>query len=57
MNSQPAGAVRSRATARLQATRLGAPAPALAGETLDGADFDLAATRGTVTLIRFWGFW
>lgn len=41
----------------LQVTRPGASAPALAGVTLDGDDFDLSATRGTVTLIRFWGFW
>lgn len=47
----------AHAKASLQATRLGAPAPALAGVTLDGDDFDLLATRGTVTLIRFWGFW
>jgi len=47
----------ARAKARLQTTRLGTPAPALAGITLEGAPFDLKSTRGTVTLIRFWGFW
>ena len=47
----------ARVKARLQATRVGAFAPALAGVTLDGDEFDLSAARGTVTLIRFWGFW
>ncbi len=46
-----------RATARLKATRLGAIAPPLTGTTLSGTDFDLTSTRGTVTLVRFWGFW
>lgn len=47
----------ARAKARLLATRLGKAAPPLAGVTLEGEPFDLASTRGTVTLIRFWGFW
>lgn len=47
----------ARAKARLQTTRLGTAAPALAGTTLDGDEFDLTSTRGTVTLLRFWGFW
>ena len=47
----------ARARVCLQATRRGASAPALAGVTLDGDDFDLSATLGTVTVIRFWGFW
>ena len=52
-----ARALMAHARVRLHATRVGASAPALAGVTLDGNDFHLSATRGTVTLIRFWGFW
>ncbi len=46
-----------RAPVCLTATRLGAIAPPLAGMTLSSANFDLTSTRGTVTLVRFWGFW
>src|SRR6476661_8326986 len=34
---------------------VGDPAPALAGTTLDGAPFDLAALAGKPVLINFWG--
>lgn len=33
----------------------GQPAPAIAGTTLDGAPFDLAALRGRPVVINFWG--
>ncbi len=33
----------------------GQPAPAVAGTTLDGTPFDLAALRGRPVLINFWG--
>lgn len=33
----------------------GQPAPAVAGTTLDGAPFDLAALRGRPVLVNFWG--
>jgi cytochrome c biogenesis protein CcmG, thiol:disulfide interchange protein DsbE len=33
----------------------GAPAPAIAGTTLDGAAFDLASLRGRPVLVNFWG--
>lgn len=33
----------------------GKPAPAIAGTTLDGAAFDLAALRGRPVLVNFWG--
>ena len=45
------------AIACLKTRRLGAIAPPLTGTTLSGTDFDLTSTRGTVTLVRFWGFW
>jgi thiol-disulfide isomerase/thioredoxin len=32
-------------------------APKLTGELLDGSDFDLAAYRGKVVVINFWGSW
>ena len=34
---------------------VGDPAPALAGTTLDGTPFDLAALAGKPVLINFWG--
>ncbi len=37
--------------------RLGGPAPALAGETLDGNAFDLATLRGHVVIINIWATW
>jgi thiol-disulfide isomerase/thioredoxin len=33
------------------------PAPELKGKDVDGAEFDLAASRGKVVLLDFWGFW
>jgi cytochrome c biogenesis protein CcmG/thiol:disulfide interchange protein DsbE len=36
---------------------VGHGAPALAGETLDGARFDLTAWRGQVVLVNVWGSW
>ena len=36
---------------------IGKPAPALAGTTLDGATFDLAAQRGKPVLVNFWASW
>jgi cytochrome c biogenesis protein CcmG/thiol:disulfide interchange protein DsbE len=33
----------------------GRPAPGIAGTTLDGAAFDLAALRGRPVLVNFWG--
>jgi cytochrome c biogenesis protein CcmG/thiol:disulfide interchange protein DsbE len=33
----------------------GAPAPEIAGTTLDGSAFDLAALRGRPVIINFWG--
>jgi len=36
---------------------VGKPAPALAGTTLDGAAFDLAAQKGSPVLVNFWASW
>jgi cytochrome c biogenesis protein CcmG/thiol:disulfide interchange protein DsbE len=36
---------------------VGKPAPALAGTTLDGTPFDLAAHRGSPVLVNFWASW
>jgi len=36
---------------------VGKPAPALAGATLDGTPFDLAAHRGQPVLVNFWASW
>ena len=36
---------------------IGKPAPPLAGTTLDGAPFDLAAHRGSPVLVNFWASW
>jgi peroxiredoxin len=33
------------------------PAPAVSGELLDGAPFDLASLRGKVVVVNFWGSW
>jgi thiol-disulfide isomerase/thioredoxin len=33
------------------------PAPELKGKDVDGAELDLAAARGKVVLLDFWGFW
>jgi cytochrome c biogenesis protein CcmG, thiol:disulfide interchange protein DsbE len=39
------------------AVLVGRPAPPLAGDTLDGHAFDLAAWRGQVVLVNVWGSW
>jgi cytochrome c biogenesis protein CcmG, thiol:disulfide interchange protein DsbE len=44
-------------TAVQPAVLVGRPAPALAGDTLDGSRFDLAAWRGQVVLVNVWGSW
>jgi cytochrome c biogenesis protein CcmG/thiol:disulfide interchange protein DsbE len=36
---------------------IGKAAPALAGTTLDGTAFDLAAKRGSPVLVNFWASW
>jgi thiol-disulfide isomerase/thioredoxin len=36
---------------------VGKAAPALAGTTLDGVPFDLAAHRGSPVLVNFWASW
>ncbi len=36
---------------------IGKPAPALAGTTLDGAAFDLAAQKGSPVVVNFWASW
>ncbi|MBC7366839.1 MAG: TlpA family protein disulfide reductase [Undibacterium sp.] len=43
--------------ARFRATALGATAPALAGQTSDGAPFALADIRGKFVLVDFWASW
>ena len=45
------------ARGQLLTTKVGTPAPPLAGPTLDGGRFDLMTTRGKVALVKFWGFW
>jgi cytochrome c biogenesis protein CcmG/thiol:disulfide interchange protein DsbE len=47
--------VATRAPAGAQRAANDQPAPAIAGTTLDGATFDLAAHRGSPVLINFWG--
>jgi cytochrome c biogenesis protein CcmG/thiol:disulfide interchange protein DsbE len=39
------------------ATGIGAPAPMLAGPTLVGGTFDLAAERGHPVVVNFWASW
>jgi cytochrome c biogenesis protein CcmG/thiol:disulfide interchange protein DsbE len=36
---------------------IGSKAPPLAGETLDGATFDLASARGRPVVLNFWASW
>lgn len=36
---------------------LGKPAPALSGQTIDGATFDLAAQQGKWVVVNFFGSW
>ena len=36
---------------------IGKPAPPLAGTTLDGVPFDLAAHKGSPVLVSFWASW
>jgi peroxiredoxin len=35
----------------------GSPAPEFTGKDVDGAEISLAASRGKVVLLDFWGFW
>ena len=37
--------------------KVGEPAPALAGDMLDGKPFDLAAMKGHVVIVHFWATW
>lgn len=37
--------------------QLGAPAPAITGKDVDGAELGLPASSGKVVLVAFWGFW
>ena len=37
--------------------RVGAPAPEISGQTLDGAVFDLAALHGHVVIVNVWATW
>ncbi len=39
------------------AQKVGAPAPALVGQTIDGKPFDLAALRGHVVVANVWATW
>ena len=45
----------ARPPAGEQRATTGQPAPAVAGTTLDGGAFDLAAERGHPILVNFWG--
>ena len=37
--------------------KVGEPAPAITGTTLDGAPFDLASLRGRPVVVNFWASW
>jgi thiol-disulfide isomerase/thioredoxin len=52
-----AGAGLLIAAPALAAPRVGDPAPALIGQTLAGAPFDLAALRGHVVVVNLWATW
>jgi thiol-disulfide isomerase/thioredoxin len=45
------------ATGPAAAQKVGAPAPALVGETIDGKPFDLAKLRGHVVVANVWATW
>lgn len=40
-----------------QRARVGEPAPAIVGETIDGQPFDLASYRGRPLVLNFWASW
>jgi cytochrome c biogenesis protein CcmG, thiol:disulfide interchange protein DsbE len=52
----PAGSP-GASTVTIGSPLVGKPAPALAGTTLDGSAFDLAAHRGSPVLVNFWASW
>lgn len=45
------------ATIANAAPRVGAPAPAFVGKTIDGSTFDLSAERGHVVVVNLWATW
>jgi len=45
------------ATGPAAAQKVGAPAPALVGQTIDGKPFDLAKLRGHVVVANVWATW
>lgn len=51
------GAVLLNAATAFAAPRVGQPAPAFVGPTLDGQTFDLAKLRGRLVLVNVWATW
>jgi thiol-disulfide isomerase/thioredoxin len=51
------GAVLLSAVTAFASPRVGRPAPAFVGQTLDGQTFDLAGLRGHVVLVNLWATW
>ena len=50
-------AVAGGCEARPSVVKVGEPAPAITGTTLDGASFDLATLRGRPVVVNFWASW